>query len=218
MIKRRKLKKFVVPMIYVCSLAMLITSIYFVERIVNNTLFKSNEIQEVEDVVNEEDLVDSTNDVPVVNTEPQIIRPYTNGNVKLVKSFYDYQSDNKEQEESILYYGDTYMQNSGADYATDAEFEVVSILDGTVTEVVEDEVMGKTIKITHNNDLVSVYQSMGTIDIKVNDSVTQGMIIGKSGTNNISSDLGNHLHFELYHKGSVVNPENYFGKLLGDLG
>jgi stage II sporulation protein Q len=58
---------------------------------------------------------------------------------------------------------------------------------------------------------------MGNIDLKENDVVNQGMIIGKSGTNNVSSDLGNHLHFELYYKGSVVNPEDYYGKMLGEL-
>ena len=77
--------------------------------------------------------------------------------------------------------------------------------------------MGKTVKIKHSNDLVSVYQSMGTVDFKVNDNVGQGAIIGVSGENNISRDLGNHLHFELYYKGNVVNPDDYYGKLTSEL-
>lgn len=215
---KRKLKPFVVPMIYVMSIAMLITSVFFIERIINNAIFKSEDIEateDVEDVVSEE--TDTNEEIPVVSTEPQIIRPYTNDAIKIVKSYYDYQADNASQENSILYYGDTYMQNSGVDYSMNAEFEVVSILDGTVSEVIDDEVMGKTIKIKHSNDLVSVYQSMGSIDLKANDSVAQGTIIGKSGNSNVSQDLGNHLHFELYYKGEVVNPENYYGKLLGEL-
>jgi stage II sporulation protein Q len=217
-VSKRKLKPFVVPMVYVLSIAMLITSVYFVERIINSTVFKSEDVENTEDteeVINETD--SSNGDVPVVNTDPQIIRPYTNEAIKVVKSYYDYQADNSSQENSILYYGDTYMQNSGVDYSCGSEFDVVSILDGTVTEVIDDDVMGKTIKVQHSNDLVSVYQSMGNIDLKENDVVNQGMIIGKSGTNNVSSDLGNHLHFELYYKGSVVNPEDYYGKMLGEL-
>ncbi len=216
--KKRKLKPFVVPAVYILSLAMLLTSVYFIERIINNVVFKSEdvtEVEEVEDVVSED--TDVTNDMPVVNTEPQIIKPYVNEKVKVVKNYYDYQADNASQEESILYYGDTYMQNSGIDYASDAEFEVVSILDGVITEIVDDEIMGKTVKIKHSNDLVSVYQSMGTVDFKVNDNVGQGAIIGVSGENNISRDLGNHLHFELYYKGSVVNPDDYYGKLTSEL-
>lgn len=216
--KKRKLKPFVVPAVYILSLAMLLTSVYFIEKIINNVVFKSEdvtEVEEVEDVVSED--TDVTNDMPVVNTEPQIIKPYVNESVKVVKNYYDYQADNASQEESILYYGDTYMQNSGIDYASDAEFEVVSILDGVITEIVDDEIMGKTVKIKHSNDLVSVYQSMGTVDFKVNDNIGQGAIIGVSGENNISRDLGNHLHFELYYKGSVVNPDDYYGKLTSEL-
>ena len=214
--KKRKLKPFVVPVVYVLSLAMLLTSVYFIEKIINNVVFKSEDVKEVEEVSNV-DSEEPTNDMPVVNTEPQIIRPYVNDNVRVVKNYYDYKADNASQEESILYYGDTYMQNSGIDYASDASFEVVSILDGTVMEVVDDEIMGKTVKIKHSNDLISVYQSMGSVDFKVNDTVGQGAIIGTSGENNISRDLGNHLHFELYYKGNVVNPDDYYGKLTSEL-
>ena len=219
--KKRKLKPFVVPMMYVASIAMLLGSVYFVERLINNSMFQSDEVEEVQEVilddsVEEDDYINSS-DVPVVSTDPVIVRPYTNGNVKIVKNYYDYQADSASQEGSIVYYGNTYMQNSGVDYGMDGEFEVVSILDGTVMEVIDDEIMGKTIKIKHSNDLISVYQSMGSVDVKADDAVTQGMIIGRSGEANVSPELGNHLHFELYHKGSVVNPENYYEKQLGEL-
>ena len=45
----------------------------------------------------------------------------------------------EEQEKSIIYYEDTYMQNSGVDYGTETEFEVISILEGTVINVKEDD-------------------------------------------------------------------------------
>ena len=217
--KKRKLKSFVVPAMYMVSIVMLIGSVYCIERLINNAVFKNESIENVEEVIlnNDENIDNSANDVPVVSTEVVILRPYTNGNVKIVKNYYDYQAEANAQEESIVYYGNTYMQNSGVDYGMDAEFEVVSILDGTVTEVIDDEIMGKTIKIKHSNDLISVYQSMGSVDVKVDDKVSQGSIIGKSGEANVSPELGNHLHFELYHQGSVVNPENYYDKLLGEL-
>ena len=213
---KRKLKPFVVPMIYVLSIAMLIGSVYVIERAINTALLKNNELKEVnkEEEVPQEVVEDTQ---PVVSTDPQIIRPYVDANVKVVKNYYNKEADNATQENSIFYYGDTYMQNSGVDYASGSEFDVVSILDGTVMEVTDDEVMGKTIKVKHNNDLISVYQSMGNINFKKDDTITQGTIIGKSGENNISTDLGNHLHFELYYQGKVVNPEDYFGKLLGEL-
>lgn len=215
--KKRKLKSFVVPVMYVASIAMLLGSVYAIEKLISDNLFKGSEVEEVVEDVSSDVPEDNSNDMPVINTEPIISRPYINGSVQIVKNYYDYQADNATQEKSIVYYGNTYMQNSGVDYGMGTEFEVVSILDGTVMEIIDDEIMGKTIKIKHNNDLISVYQSMGSIDVNVNDNITQGMIIGKSGEANVSPELGNHLHFELYHKGSVVNPENYYDKLLGEL-
>ncbi len=216
--KKRRLKPFVVPVVYVLSLTMLLVSVYFVEEAINGRVFKSENIEEVKDSTEEVVEEVPSNDMPVVNTEPQIIKPYVNDAVKVVRSFYNKDADNSTQENSIIYYGDTYMQNSGIDYAGDAEFEVVSILDGTITEIKDDEIMGKTVKIQHNNDLISVYQSMGTVNFKVNDTVGQGAIIGNSGENNIGKDLGSHLHFELYYKGKIVNPDEYYGKLVSQLG
>ena len=214
---KRKLKPFVVPLVYVLSIAMLIGSVVVIESAINSASLKGKEIKEVNEEEETPPEVVQEETQPVVNTDPQIIRPYVDSNVKIVNNYYNKDSDNATQENSIYYYGDTYMQNSGVDYASGGEFDVVTILDGTVMEVTDDEVMGKTIKIKHSNDLISVYQSMGSINFKKDDTITQGTIIGKSGENNISTDLGNHLHFELYYQGKVVNPEDYFGKLIGEL-
>lgn len=217
--KRRKLKPFVVPMMYALSIAMLIGSVYVIERVVNNAVFESKNEDEVKEVIYREDTdwEEIVNDVPVVNEEVRIMRPYINEGVKVVKDYYDYKADSASQENSIVYYGNTYMQNSGVDYGMNGEFEVVSIMDGDVVEVIDDEIMGKTVKIKHSNDLISVYQSMGSVDVAKDDKVTQGMVIGKSGEANISPELGNHLHFELYYQGSVVNPLDYYDKLIGEL-
>lgn len=215
--KRRKLKSFVIYGMYALSIVMLLGGVFFIESFIDNEVFKDDKVEELEYVNDDNNDESITQDIPVVSTEVRIARPYLNGNVKILKSYYDYKADQSSQEKSIIYYGNTYMQNSGVDYGANEVFDVVSILDGTVMEVLEDDIMGKTIKIKHNNDLISVYQSMGDINVNVDTQVIQGMIIGKSGENNINSDLGNHLHFELYHKGEVVNPEDYYDKLIGEL-
>ena len=213
---KRKLKSFVVPMAYLLSLVMLIGSVFVIEGAINSNMLKdTGTVSDRVDDSSDEEIISDVE--PVVNTDPQIINPYVDTEVKIVRDYYNKDADNASQENSLFYYGDTYMQNSGIDYAKGSEFDVVCILDGTVIEVLDDEVMGKTIKVKHSNDLISVYQSMGTINFKVDDNITQGTVIGKSGENNISTDLGNHLHFELYYQGKVVNPLDYYGKLLGEL-
>lgn len=210
---KRKLKSFVVPAIYSVAIVISIFSMYLVKNIFTKNMDgNKNEVKYVDNEITGVDTV-----IPVISTSTSIIKPYTNNDVKIVNNFYNYQADAESQQNSILYYENTYMQNSGVDYAMDSEFDVVSILDGTVIKVEENDILGVIVEIRHTNDLISIYQSLKDVSVKVDDKVVQGQIIAKSGTSNINTSLTNHLHFELYHKGMVVNPEDYYNKLLGDL-
>ena len=210
---KRKLKSFVVPAIYSVAIVISIFSMYLVKNIFTKNMDSNkNEVKYVDNEITGVDTV-----IPVISTSTSIIKPYTNNDVKIVNNFYNYQADAESQQNSILYYENTYMQNSGVDYAMDSEFDVVSILDGTVIKVEENDILGIIVEIRHTNDLISIYQSLKDVSVKVDDKVVQGQIIAKSGTSNINTSLTNHLHFELYHKGMIVNPEDYYNKLLGDL-
>ena len=68
-----------------------------------------------------------------------IINPYLDQGVTIGKEYYDYKGESSHQEKSIVYYDGTYMQNSGIAYKHNEKFEVVSILDGTVIEITENE-------------------------------------------------------------------------------
>lgn len=170
------------------------------------------------DYVSYEILTDNV--MPVSTEEEQtpmdIIRPYTDNTVEIGKSYYDYEAEEKSQEDAIIYYENTYIQNTGIDYVSENVFEVNAIADGTVLSVTTDDIVGTTIKIEHNNEMISVYQSVNDVKVKEKDQVTQGQVIATSGTNNISSDLGNHLHFELYNKNILVNPEDFFANNEGN--
>ena len=109
------------------------------------------------------------------------------------------------------------MQNAGVSYVLKATFDVVSVLDGTVIDVKEDEVLGKTITIKHDDKLTSTYQSLSEVNVKKDDEVTQGQVIGKSGTNKLEKDLGNHLYFELTVDSTSVNPEEYYDKKVNEI-
>ncbi len=156
-----------------------------------------------------------TDNVMPVSTEQEIdnseiTRPYTSKDITIGKSYYDYKAEEENQEASIIYYENTYIQNTGVDYVSKEVFDVNSIADGTVISVTQDDIVGQTIKIKHNNDMISVYQSVNDVKVKENDEVTKGQVIATSGTNNINSELGNHLHFELYNQNILVNPEDFF--------
>lgn len=210
--KQRKLKKEVIYAVYVVVFLLLVGLIYYIETAISNVLFQpdNDDYDYVSDTIIEDD-------VPVVNIGQAIIRPYVDSAVKLLKGYYDYQKDSAEQERALVFHVDTYYQNSGVDYGGKENFDVVAILDGSVIDVKEDELLGKTVEIKHNNELISVYQSLSEVKVKKGDVIKQGAIIGKSGMSNFNKDLGDHLHFELIYKGQAVNPEEYYEKELGDL-
>ncbi len=209
--KKYKLKKPAVIGLYGLAIVTFLGTLFVVEK----SYFEENTSDPDYDYVSQT-IFDK--DIPVVNTTTTIIRPYTDKSVKIVKDFYDYKADEEKQKNSIIYYEATYLQNSGVSYGgIEGTFDVVSILDGKVTEVKEDNTLGKIVEVRHSNDTVSVYQSLSEVNVKKDDEIKQGTIIGKSGSSNISKDLNNHLHFELIIKGQIVNPENYYDKKVDEL-
>ena len=207
---KRQLKKSVVYGLYGVSFALIAVGVGFI-------IFSSNEKDNNEYKYVSKGILDFEEQLPVVNTEAKIIRPYNDSEVKIVKNFYDYKSDPSEQEKSLIYYEGTYMQSSGVAYSKGDTFDVLSIYDGKVKEIKEDNMLGNVITIEHENGLVSVYQSLSDISVKEGDEVAGGQIIGKSSTSNISSELGNHLYFELIVDGICVNPEGYYDKSINEL-
>jgi murein DD-endopeptidase MepM/ murein hydrolase activator NlpD len=61
--------------------------------------------------------------------------------------------------------------------------------------------------IQHSASLSSCYGHQSSIQVSVSQSVSQGQVIGLSGSTGNST--GPHLHFEVRINGSVVNPMNY---------
>ena len=164
-------------------------------------------------------ILDKESEVKVVTSDNStlITRPHVDQDVKVVKNFYDYKGESETQERSLIFYEGTYMQSSGVSYSKGDVFDVVAILDGTVDSIKEDDVLGNVITITHDKGIVSVYQSVTDITVKEGDKVSQGAYIAKSSTSNISTDLNNHLYFELIKDGVCVNPEEYYGKNVNEL-
>ena len=204
---KKNLKLLVVPTIYLLAISVFGISMYLIQNIVNNNRFSSNENMEYVD----KEIVTDNEYIPVISVENTIIRPYASNSVKINKYFYNYQGESEEQENSIVIYKDTYLQNSGVDYTSEESFPVVSILDGTVIEVTDNEILGKTIKIRHNNDIISTYQSLSEVNVKQDDTVLRGQVIGTSGTCDLYNK-DNNLHFELSYQGKNINPEDSYNK------
>ena len=207
--KKLKLKRFAVIGIYGAILLTALGGTFLVSQSFSRATDEEETVDYVDDSIIQ-------NDVPVVQTEElKVLKPYSDTSVTIEKYFYDYQGDQTQQEKSIVYHENTYIQNSGMDFKAENIFDVISILPGTVLDVRDDELMGKTIEIKHEDGTyISVYQSLSEVSVKKGDTVTQGQVIGKSGENTIDKEMGNHLHFELYQDGVIVDPAKHFDQVV----
>ncbi len=96
----------------------------------------------------------------------------------------------------------------GTDVVAGPNEVVKATLDGTVTMKTWTLETGHIIQIQHHNNLISVYKHNAEILKSVGARVKAGdaiAIIGNSG----ELTTGPHLHFEIWHNGVALNPEDY---------
>ena len=167
--KKKRLRPYVVPIFSaVLFSALLITVLSLTNKVEENNDFTyvSNSI------------VNDT--IPVINEveDVYIVRPYQNDQITIYKKFYD---GNENRENSIILFNDTYIQNTGIIYTSNEEFGVVSILNGEVIDIKQDELLGNVVTIKHDNDFISIYEGLKTLYVNKGDRVLQNTMIGKSG-------------------------------------
>lgn len=212
---KRKLKGFVLPTVYIMVIGILFISISFIGSALQSKVkYDDNlSVNALEDNVtpvikNEEE----TNE-----TDKKIVKPFTSTAVSISKSYYDMQDDEKTQQNSLVYYENTYLQNSGVLYSSKEAFDILSVYDGTVTNISEDEILGNVVEITHNPNLKTIYYSLGEILVKKDDVINIGTIIGKSGSNLLDEEQDNCLLFEVYYNGNTIDPEDFYNMNINDL-
>lgn len=206
-----KRKSLFLPTIYLLMIFGLTVSLYFAKEAYLDYDDDSNEkINYVSSII-----FDRT--IPVIHIEENISAPYTNQDVKIARYFYNADDSLEQQAKSVVFYDGVYMMNTGVDYSHSEEFDVISIYSGTVINVKENELMGKTVEIRHNNKLISVYQGLGNVLVQPGDIIGFGNKIGTSGTSVINKKLGQHVHLEIYKNGEVIDPLKCIGKKLGDI-
>lgn len=154
---------------------------------------------------------------PVIKDTKTITRPFLDENVKIKVNYYDYKSTEDEQKSALIYFENTYLQNSGVVYGMDNDFDVVSILDGVVTEVKEDKTLNTIVTIKHENNVISVYQGLKDVTVKKDEEISAGTVIGKSSESNMLKNYKSTILFELIVNGINVNPENYYNKTIDEL-
>ena len=125
---------------------------------------------------------------------------------------------NKKLKESILFFPpmrgeisgkfDPGIGHLGVDITGTDDEPIMAALEGTVILASWTSETGYVIQLMHRNNLISVYKHNSILLGKVGDQVTAGQpiaIIGNTG----EITTGPHLHFELWHDGQPLNPEDF---------
>ena len=97
--------------------------------------------------------------------------------------------------------------HKGVDIGTPMGTPVLAAKSGTVTSAGWNGGYGKCIVINHGNGNSTLYGHLSSINVSVNDKITQGQVIGYSGSTGNST--GPHLHFGIIENNSWVDPLNY---------
>ncbi len=206
---KRKLKGNVKIVLYAASVTVIFVSLFLAVK----NLQPSNESDETYVM---DSILEPITPVTNITETPKLTRPYTSDKVRINNYFYEKDATTEEQEKSLIYYENTYLQNSGVVYSSDEEFDVVAVYDGTVIEVKQDDILNNIVYVSHNSSLTSIYYGLKDVQVKENDTITQNTVLGKSDKNKFCSEA-NSMLFEVNYDGTVLNPESFYTMDINEL-
>ena len=145
---------------------------------------------------------DTPDIAPVV---PQLIVPPLNG-----EELAAFSMDELRYSETM---GD-WRTHDGVDIAAETGQLVQAACAGTVTDVRDDDLMGTTVILSHDNGYDTLYANLEEVaTVGVGDSVSAGEVIGAVGRTALSeSSMPPHLHFAVTRDGEYVDPAEFLNQ------
>lgn len=101
--------------------------------------------------------------------------------------------------------------HNGIDYKAEKGSEVPCVADGTVKNIYSDELMGCSVEIEDKEGYTYIYSGLeNNLNVKLNDAVKKGYIIGTVGT--IPSEIADksHIHISVTKGGKYIDPSTMF--------
>jgi murein DD-endopeptidase MepM/ murein hydrolase activator NlpD len=138
-------------------------------------------------------------------SEPRML--WTEAFAQMVNS----QVESRFADRRTYYFGDREIDKQvhlGFDLATVQQAPVHASNAGKVVFADFLGIYGNCVIIDHGLGVQSLYAHMSTIGVKVGDSVTKGMELGRTGSTGLAG--GDHLHFTMLLQGTPVNPVEWW--------
>ena len=110
---------------------------------------------------------------------------------------------------------DQWSTHKGIDIQAAEGTPVKAALDGEVVEIVNDTIMGISIVLRHDNELLTIYSNLSTdAMVDIGEQVKKGQTISAVGkTASVKTLEGPLLHFQVLKDDRFVNPEPYLGAI-----
>ncbi len=103
-------------------------------------------------------------------------------------------------------------KHEGTDFAAPKGTEILAAAGGTVSFIgYDDDGYGKYLKISHSENLLTLYAHCSEILVEKGQEVKAGDVVALVGSTGQST--GNHLHFEIRISGKAVNAMWYLGEI-----
>ncbi|MDR2665329.1 MAG: M23 family metallopeptidase [Oscillospiraceae bacterium] len=101
--------------------------------------------------------------------------------------------------------------HDGIDIAGVIGTKVVSVADGEVADIVDDDLLGTTVSIDHGRGIVSRYSNLASVPaVQKGDKIAMGAVIGSIGDTALGeAGEPSHLHFSMTKDGKSVDPAEY---------
>jgi murein DD-endopeptidase MepM/ murein hydrolase activator NlpD len=97
--------------------------------------------------------------------------------------------------------------HTGLDIAVPQSTYIRAAGPGTVMEAGQDEIYGNFVRISHGNEIETLYGHASQLLVSKGDQVKRLQVIALSG--NTGRSTAPHLHFEVREKGKPVDPQRY---------
>ena len=120
----------------------------------------------------------------------------------------------KGYSDSALQYSATYGDmrlHTGVDILCDTGSNIKSVGSGSVKSITDDAILGKVITIEYDEKITVKYCGMASANVKENDKVATGDIIGTSGEIPGECADNPHIHIEVLKDNQTVSPFEALG-------
>jgi murein DD-endopeptidase MepM/ murein hydrolase activator NlpD len=97
--------------------------------------------------------------------------------------------------------------HNGTDFVAEMGTPVIATASGIVQRIEKHVIWGNKVIINHGAGFSTIYAHLGAIKTTQGRQVKRGEVIGEIGLSGLSS--GPHVHYEVWHSGEVVDPEEY---------